>query len=146
MRVYSAVLLSVFLSVGFSFPILAQTSFTGAVNTEWSVEGNWSNGLPAIDNDATIPAGKTVLNSGDAEIENLFAINNFGTFNNGSSVKNKGTITNNVGATIVNSGTFLNLGTLINCGTLQGSFSGIPVLSGSQNESGVCVVLGCTDS
>ena len=146
MRVYSAVLLSVFLSVVFSFPILAQTSFTGAVNTEWSVEGNWSNGLPAIDNDATIPAGKTVLNSGDAEIENLFAINNFGTFNNGSSVKNKGTITNNVGATIVNSGTFLNLGTLINCGTLQGSFSGISVLSGSQNESGVCVVLGCTDS
>ena len=135
------------LSVFFiSFSCQAQTTFVGAISAEWSIEGNWSNGLPAIDNDATIPADKIVSNSGESEIESNFAIDNFGTFNNSSIVNNLGTITNNVGASIVNSGTFTNNGTLFNCGTLEGSFGGTQVLTGTENASGECVVLGCTDS
>ena len=129
-----------------SFSCQAQTTFVGAISAEWSIEGNWSNGLPAIDNDATIPADKIVSNSGESEIESNFAIDNFGTFNNSSIVNNLGTITNNVGASIVNSGTFTNNGTLFNCGTLEGSFGGTQVLTGTENASGECVVLGCTDS
>ncbi len=140
------VLLGVFSVFFISFSCQAQTTFVGAISAEWSIEGNWSNGLPAIDNDATIPADKIVSNSGESEIESNFAIDNFGTFNNSSIVNNLGTITNNVGASIVNSGTFTNNGTLFNCGTLEGSFGGTQVLTGTENASGECVVLGCTDS
>ena len=138
--------LGVFSVFFISFSCQAQTTFVGAISAEWSIEGNWSNGLPAIDNDATIPADKIVSNSGESEIESNFAIDNFGTFNNSSIVNNLGTITNNVGASIVNSGTFTNNGTLFNCGTLEGSFGGTQVLTGTENASGECVVLGCTDS
>ena len=140
------VLLGVFSVFFISFSCQAQTTFVGAISAEWSIEGNWSNGLPTIDNDATIPADKIVSNSGESEIESNFAIDNFGTFNNSSIVNNLGTITNNVGASIVNSGTFTNNGTLFNCGTLEGSFGGTQVLTGTENASGECVVLGCTDS
>ena len=42
----------------------SQTTFTGAVSPDWHDAGNWDNGLPAAGNDATIPAGLTVVNSG----------------------------------------------------------------------------------
>ena len=38
----------------------SQTTFTGAISNDWADAGNWDNGLPAISNDATIPAGLSV--------------------------------------------------------------------------------------
>ena len=42
----------------------SQTTFTGAISNDWALADNWSNELPALGNDAIIPAGLTVLNYG----------------------------------------------------------------------------------
>src|ERR1700761_1926317 len=51
----------------FSHVILAQTTFTGAVNNNWNNAGNWSSGIPSGATAATIPSGFTCnMLSGDA--------------------------------------------------------------------------------
>ena len=47
-----------------SFFAQAQTTFTGAVDQDWMNASNWSNGLPAIGNDATILSGFSAEISG----------------------------------------------------------------------------------
>lgn len=37
------------------------TTWTGASNTNWATSGNWSNGIPTINHDVTIPTGKTPI-------------------------------------------------------------------------------------
>ena len=69
----------------------SQTTFTGAISNSWANAGNWSNGLPAIGNDATIPAGLTVVNS--TFLTTDFDITNNGTINNNEGyIDNAGTI------------------------------------------------------
>jgi gliding motility-associated-like protein len=47
--------------------ILAQTTFTGAVNNNWNNAGNWSAGVPAGATNVIIPSGKTCnMLSGDS--------------------------------------------------------------------------------
>ena len=78
--------------------VFSQTSFTGAISGDWAEAGNWDNGLPAMGNDATIPAGSNVLIAGfifnDGTIFNNGSIINYGTINNdGGTINNYGGIT-----------------------------------------------------
>ena len=75
----------------------SQTTYTGAIGItdlgDWADPGNWSNGLPAIGNDATIPAGKSVFIIGTV-INNGYIYNN-GAIQNAGNIDNNGTIDNN---------------------------------------------------
>lgn len=55
--------LALFLSV-FS---QAQTTFTGAINTDWHTAGNWSSGVPTTGSTAIIPNGLTAEYAGGVE-------------------------------------------------------------------------------
>ena len=74
----------------------SQTTFTVAISNDWADAGNWSNGLPAVGNDATIPAGMTVVNSTvlttDFDITNNGNIVNYGFIYNDGTINNVGTI------------------------------------------------------
>lgn len=37
------------------------TTWTGAPNTNWATSGNWSDGIPTVNHDVTIPTGKTPI-------------------------------------------------------------------------------------
>ena len=123
---------------------LSQTSFTGAISQDWGEAGNWTNGLPAPGNDATIPEGLLVRNYGTIHNDFGGVINNYGTLVN----ETDGTI-NNYGA-IVNiatqdwigmyyGGDVTNLGTINQCGTWIGDPpGGLPF-------STDCPFLDCTD-
>ena len=135
------VLISLAVCCLFSTATFSQTTFTGAISNDWADAGNWSNGLPAVGNDAAIPAGATVVvidigltidfnidNDGAINLAQDAAINNygdlnifeFGTISNEGYLYNFGTITNNgaitsIGA-IANEGTITNNGTVTNDG------------------------------
>ncbi len=72
LRTLTAVLATLLAS---SFAV-AQTVFTGAVDSNWFTAANWSNGLPAPGNNAIIPGGGTV--SVDATLRTDFEVANFG--------------------------------------------------------------------
>ena len=55
----------------------SQTTFTGAVSDDWDDAGNWDNGLPAEGNNATIPAGLTVVNFGTINNDGLISSREF---------------------------------------------------------------------
>lgn len=120
----------------------AQTTWTGTTDNDWSTASNWSNGIPATGNDATIPiAGMPILtliantvfdyllnNQGDLTIDLAgFNLNNNGllindgtvTINGSGTLSNLNNITNN-GDFIINS-IFTNsfTGTLVNLGTMN---------------------------
>ena len=104
---------------------LSQTTFTGAISQDWGEEGNWFNGLPAIGNDANIPADKTTIIYSDSlaipfVVENsgtilinygtvyiTGALNNFGAFYNGQD-QSTNTWIYNEGVITVYEGTFTN--------------------------------------
>ena len=58
----------------------------------WSDLGNWTNGLPAPGNDATIPENLTVGIADDLLVD--FVVDNHGTIKNDAIMCNKGTINN----------------------------------------------------
>ena len=75
---------------------LSQTTFTGAISQDWGEEGNWTHGLPAPGNDATIPEGLLVRNYGTIHNDFDGIINNYGTIVNepDGTINNYGTIVN----------------------------------------------------
>ena len=105
-----------------------QTQFTGPANGDWFTVANWSNGLPAIGNNATIPGGASVVIN--APLSTAFKIESFGTLTNnstltigdtlfsGSLFTNTGSITANASARITSSGGLNNSGTLNNAGII----------------------------
>ncbi len=105
-----------------------QTQFTGPANGDWFTVANWSNGLPAIGNNATIPGGASVVIN--APLSTAFKIESFGTLTNNSTLTigdtlfsgglftNTGTITANASARITSSGGLNNSGTLNNTGII----------------------------
>ena len=128
----------------------SQTTFTGAISTDWAAAGNWDNGLPAPGNDATIPVGLYVVNFGflsvDFTITNYGAITNFGTINNDGGIVNVGTIIN--AGTIDNSGIIVNVGSFHNgSATINqcGIWLGIDPLFDPYTTDN-CPVLGCIDT
>lgn len=54
--------------------VRADTSFTGAVDNDWVVTGNWSDGLPSPDVAAQISAASTVLSGGPEQVIGNLAI------------------------------------------------------------------------
>ena len=101
----------------------SQTTFTGAISNDWADTGNWSNGLPAEGNDATIPEGLTVENSGVVEIFGpggivtpSTTISNYGTIINLATIENNGNIYNFNEGVISNEGTIENDGNISNDG------------------------------
>ena len=105
-----------------------QSQFTGPANGDWFTVANWSNGLPAVGNNATIPGGASVVIN--APLSTTFKIESFGTLTNNSTLTisdtlfsgglytNTGTITANASARITSSGGFSNSGTLNNAGIM----------------------------
>lgn len=74
------------------------TSWTGAINTDWNISGNWLYfALPAPNNNVTIPAGLTnypILNSGTGYVQNLTIENTASLMVTGAKLKISGTIVN----------------------------------------------------
>ncbi len=113
-------------SLPFAFSIQAQTIYTGADGGDWFTVTNWSNGLPALGNDATVPSGKTVVISQVLTVN--FNIQSFGGITNnsvltlatnlvsGGLITNSGTLTVNSGITLTSSGGINNSGTINNNG------------------------------
>lgn len=98
----------------------SQTIFTGANGTNWSDAGNWSNGLPALDNNGFIPSGLSFTNATPINITG--AIENHGTINN------SGVMIIETGSAIYNYGSFVNAGTIYNFGAIfgcNGSYIGL---------------------
>jgi|GEM_PF-2542080 len=98
----------------------SQTTFTGAISTDWALADNWSNGLPAPGNEATIPAGLTVVINGfihnSGTIYNNGLIYNNGTIYHDGFIDNNGTIENDVNGVIDNIGVIHNYGLIYNNG------------------------------
>ena len=123
---------------------LSQTSFTGAISQDWGESGNWTNGLPAPGNDATIPEGLLVRNYGTIHNDFDGVINNYGTIVNepDGTINNYGTIVNIPTQDWVGmywGGDVTNLGTINQCGTWIGdSPGGVPF-------SNDCPLVDCTD-
>jgi hypothetical protein len=140
----------------------SQTTFTGANSDYWADAGNWDNGVPAAGNDATIPGGLYVSNTGivivDFNIENNGYITNQGTIETivGVTITNSGTIHNDVQGVITNSGTinnegyfennatnalgllgFFNYGTINNYENINMLYSGIMLFAGFNHNDGI---------
>ena len=114
-----------------SFFAQAQTTFTGAVDQDWMNASNWSNGLPAIGNDATILSGFSAEISGmvamdyDVNLEGVLDITGTLATSSGTSlaVASGATLSLNgsasfdgdlwVGGDAHNSGMFIAAGTVI---------------------------------
>jgi hypothetical protein len=114
----------------------AQTVFTGPDNGDFSTAANWSNGLPAVGNDATVPGGKTVEINGTLLID--FNLQSFGTlvnkgattvavtFISGGLLENRAgaTLTINSAVNVTSSGGILNAGNLVNKGNVSSNTAG----------------------
>ena len=123
---------------------LSQTTFTGAISQDWGEEGNWTHGLPAPGNDATIPEDLLVRNYGTIVNEPDGTINNFGTIVNepDGTINNYGTIVNISTldwAGMYFGGNVSNFGTINQCGTWIGLAPGVLPFSND------CPLVDCTD-
>lgn len=116
----------------------AQTAFGAFQDNDWFNPNNWTNGLPAPGNDATIVGGVTAQIGSPLVID--FQLTNYGTLSIGASVE--------VTDTLLNVGTLVNAGALRISGTLQSvvsmtnqnTFSALPgaivVISGTFDNQG----------
>ena len=95
----------------FSF---SQTTFTGAVNNDWSNGGNWDNGIPGPGNNATIDGGLEV------HINSILFFVDFDIFVLSGTLVNLGDITILQGQLItIHSGTMTNSNEITNNGTIH---------------------------
>jgi hypothetical protein len=55
------------------WPAIVESYWTGAINTDWHIDGNWDNGVPDQSVDAIIPdrANDPIISNADAECRNL---------------------------------------------------------------------------
>lgn len=117
------------------FSLHAQTTWTGATNTNWFEPTNWNNGVPVSGQLATIPAvspNQPAINTPyviDFPVENygiltLTAnVSNVSNFLNGGGgfIENSGLFTNELGALLDNDGTFNNYNAFENYGFVDNS-------------------------
>tara|TARA_B110000003_G_scaffold137671_1_gene139400 strand:+ start:1717 stop:3042 length:1326 start_codon:yes stop_codon:yes gene_type:complete len=121
---------------------LSGTTFTGAISQDWGEEGNWTHGLPAPGNVATIPEGLLVRNYGTIHNDFDGIIKNYGTIVNepDGTINNYGTIVNIPTQDWVGmyyGGDVTNLGTINQCGTWIGDSPGVFTFD--------CPLVDCTD-
>ena len=121
LRLFSILFLCLTVSI-----LRGQTIFTGPANGDWFTAANWSAGLPAAGNNATILGGASVTINAPLTVN--FAIENYGNITNSSIViianaltssgafANSGTMTIHAGVSFRVSGGFNNSGTVINKG------------------------------
>ena len=121
-----SVVLLLMLTVGI---LKGQTIFTGPANGDWFTAANWSNGLPASGNNATIPGGASAIINAPLTVN--FNIDNFGSLTNSSTLTvsnpissggaftNSGTMTISAGISFTAAGGFNNSGTVINKGSVN---------------------------
>ncbi len=112
----------------FHISLQAQTLFVGADGADWFTATNWSNGLPATGNDATVPNGKTVVISQALNVN--FNIQSFG------GIKNTATLT--LSTSLVSGGLITNTGSLIIKAGIQLTSSGGINNSGTITNNGTC--------
>src|SRR5690606_13838640 len=117
------------------FSLHAQTTWTGATNTNWFEPTNWNNGIPVSGQLATIPAvspNQPAINTPyviDFPVENygiltLTAnVSNVSNFLNGGGgfIENSGLFINELGALLDNDGTFNNYNAFENYGFVDNS-------------------------
>ncbi len=127
-----------FLLLACLVPLAAQTTYIGAAGGLWTTAANWSNGLPAAGNPATIPGGGSVVVS--APLTTNFQVDNFGTLNVNAAwtlaaaqLNNSGTVNFNAAGSLTNSATFNNFSVA--------SFAGPAVLN---NNTGAVLANGGT--
>jgi HYR domain/PA14 domain/Secretion system C-terminal sorting domain len=95
---------------------VAQTTWIGAANGSWFTASNWSAGLPATANPATVPGGASVSIGAaltvDFNIQNFGAIAVTGLLTNETGViENSGTMTFSGAGSMINKKTFNNFNT-----------------------------------
>jgi hypothetical protein len=120
----------------------AQTTWTGTTDNDWSTASNWSNGIPATGNDATIPLGSMAALTLTANTVFDYDINNQGELTidlAGFNLNNNGLFLNDASVEISGSGTFSNLNNVTNNGDFivnsifTNSFSGTLINMGTMN-------------
>jgi hypothetical protein len=113
-----------------STQVFSQTTFTGANSTDWADPGNWDNGLPTNENDATIPTGFIVELDDADPLWADFNINNNGTLNI------LGTIM--IALTLNNFGVLNNHG-FVELALISGEFNNYGVMT-NNNGSGIWII------
>ena len=117
----------------------AQTTWTGTTDNDWSTASNWSNGIPAAGNDATIPVAGTPILTLIANTVFDYAVNNQGeltidlagfNLNNNALFLNDGTTTINGSGTLSNLDNITNNGDFIVNSIFTNSFTGTVVNMG----------------
>ncbi len=138
-------LLFAFSLFSLTFSLQSQTLFIGADGGDWFAATNWSAGLPATGNDATVPSGKTVVIGLPLTVN--FNIQSFGGIKNtstltlatslvsGGLITNAGTVTINSGITLTSSGGINNSGTINNNGTTNSNSVFSNALGGIVNNN-----------
>ena len=120
----------------------AQTNWTGTTDNDWSTASNWSNGIPAAGNDATIPVAGTPTFTLIANAVFDYSVNNQGeltidlegfSLNNNGLLMNDGTVTTNGSGTLSNLDNITNNGTFIVNSIFTNSLSGVLINMGTMN-------------
>jgi hypothetical protein len=90
------------------WPAIVESYWTGAINTNWHLDGNWDNGVPDQSIDAIIPdrANDPIISDADAECRNLIITNGTLEIDNNRLLDARGDVTiatsTNVGILSVN--------------------------------------------
>lgn len=114
----------------FSNRNFAQTTFSGALDSDFGKAGNWSSGVPSASNPGTIPGGATVNINSAVTIN--YVLTSFGTINANAQVTLTGTLNNYFGSDFNISST----GRLTNNGTMDQRTS-LDIAAGGQfNNTG----------
>jgi hypothetical protein len=127
--------------------LFSQTIFIGPDNGDWETVSNWSTGLPAIGNDATIPGGKIACINGSITIN--YGVQSFGSvinkgnttlttsFISGGSLENQGTLNLTSSCQLTSSGGCTNSGTINNSGNINSNSILTNTATGTINNSSV---------
>ena len=126
----------IFLFLLLSFPSFADTNFGGYIDNDYFKSGNWTNGLPASNNNGTIPSGSVVNINNPLSIDG-FTLTSYGTINANAAVTVIGTLNNYTGSAfhIGAAGSLTNKGTMDQRGTMTIAPTGSFVCESTANYS-----------
>ncbi len=135
---FSCLLASLFIFAGNS--ISAQTTFSGAVGSDYFNAANWSGGVPTTANAGTIPGGATVTINSALTINGT--LTSYGTINANAAVTVSGTLNNYTGSAfnIGAAGKLTNNGTMDQRGSLDIVAGGQFSSTGNYSSTGTAVI------
>lgn len=84
------------------WPAITETNWTGAVNTDWHVDGNWDNGVPTLSIDAIVPdrANDPIISNADAVCKNLTIEDGTVELSNNRTLTTRGDVTIGTGSSV----------------------------------------------